>query len=92
MTNEQTMRYNELMRIAKGNEYMSIAEFDELYMLMKIRGYHQATLPRIAEGDTPDSVGSAFEQTFECYVYVTIYEIPAFSACRYNKCPWHTLD
>ena len=40
MTNEQTMRYNELMRIAKGNEFMSMTEFDELCMLMKIRGYH----------------------------------------------------
>lgn len=33
-------RYNELMRIAKGDEYMSMAEFDELLALMKIRGYH----------------------------------------------------
>ena len=45
MTNEQTMRYNELMRIAKGNEFMSMSEFDELCMLMKIRGYHQDTPP-----------------------------------------------
>jgi hypothetical protein len=40
MTNEQKLRYNELMRIAKGNEFMSMTEFDELCHLMKIRGYH----------------------------------------------------
>jgi hypothetical protein len=34
-TAEMKMRYNELMRIAKGNEYMSMAEFDELSALMK---------------------------------------------------------
>ena len=40
MTPQQTIRYNELMRIAKGNEFMSMTEFDELCALMKIRGYH----------------------------------------------------
>jgi hypothetical protein len=33
-------RLNELMRIAKGDDYMSIAEFEELSALMKMRGYH----------------------------------------------------
>ena len=40
MTPQQTIRYNELMRIAKGNEFMSMTEFDELCLLLKIRGYH----------------------------------------------------
>jgi hypothetical protein len=40
MTLEQKSRYNELMRIAQYGDYMSMAEFDELAMLMKIRGYH----------------------------------------------------
>jgi hypothetical protein len=34
------VRLNELMRIAKGDDYMSIAEFEELSALMKMRGYH----------------------------------------------------
>jgi hypothetical protein len=33
-------RLNELMRIAKGDDYMSMAEFEELSALMKMRGYH----------------------------------------------------
>jgi hypothetical protein len=40
MTREQTLRLNELMRLAKDGDYFSNAEFDELAMLMKIRGYH----------------------------------------------------
>jgi hypothetical protein len=40
MNAQQTIRYNELMRIAKGNEFMSATEFDELCALMKVRGYH----------------------------------------------------
>lgn len=32
---EMKMRYNELMRIAKGNEYMSMTEFEELLALTK---------------------------------------------------------
>ena len=40
MANYNVARYNELMRIAKGDEYMSNAEFDELMSIMKIRGYH----------------------------------------------------
>lgn len=40
MTRQQTIRLNELMRIAKGDEYMSESEFNELCALMKIRGYH----------------------------------------------------
>ena len=32
---EMKIRYNELMRIAKGDEYMSMAEFDELSALIK---------------------------------------------------------
>ena len=40
MNNQQRLRYNELMRMAKGDEYMSMAEFDELCMLMKVRGSH----------------------------------------------------
>ena len=40
MTTQQKIRYNELMRIAKGDEFMSMTEFDELCALMKIRGYH----------------------------------------------------
>jgi hypothetical protein len=38
LTNEQKGRYNELMRIAKGDEYMSMAEFDELLALSKKLG------------------------------------------------------
>ena len=33
-------RLNELMRIAKSDDYMSMAEFEELSALMKMRGYH----------------------------------------------------
>lgn len=40
MANYNVARYNELMRIAKSDEYMSMAEFDELSAIMKIRGYH----------------------------------------------------
>ena len=40
MTPQQKIRYNELMRMAKGDDFMSMTEFDELCMLMKIRGYH----------------------------------------------------
>ena len=32
---EMKSRYNELMRIAKGDEYMSMAELDELLALTK---------------------------------------------------------
>jgi hypothetical protein len=39
MTTQQKIRYNELMRIAKGDEYMSMAEFEELAMLIKLNGY-----------------------------------------------------
>lgn len=38
LTNEQKGRYNELMRIAKGDEFMSMAEFDELLTLHKKLG------------------------------------------------------
>lgn len=34
-TAEMKMRYNELMRIAKGDEYMSMTELDELLALTK---------------------------------------------------------
>lgn len=40
MANYNVARYNELMRIAKGNEFMSESEFNELVGIMKIRGYH----------------------------------------------------
>jgi hypothetical protein len=40
MANYSVSRYNELMRIAKSDEYMSQAEFDELCAIMKVRGYH----------------------------------------------------
>jgi hypothetical protein len=40
LTNTQTLRLNELMRIAKGDDFMSETEYDELVGLMKIRGYH----------------------------------------------------
>jgi hypothetical protein len=36
MTTTQKIRFNELMRIAKGDEYMSMAEFDELLGLFKL--------------------------------------------------------
>jgi ribosomal protein L19E len=32
----QKIRYNELMRIAKGNEFMSMTEFEELLGLSKL--------------------------------------------------------
>jgi hypothetical protein len=38
LNNEQKARYNELMRIAKGDDYMSMAEFDELLALSKKLG------------------------------------------------------
>jgi hypothetical protein len=34
-TAEMKIRYNELMRIAKGNEFMSMTEFEELMALTK---------------------------------------------------------
>lgn len=34
-TNEMKIRYNELMRIAKGDEFMSMTEFEELLALTK---------------------------------------------------------
>jgi hypothetical protein len=40
MANYNVARYNELMRIAKSDEYMSETEFNELVGIMKIRGYH----------------------------------------------------
>ena len=40
LTAEQAIRYRELMRIAEFGEYMSMAEYNELGKLMKIRGYH----------------------------------------------------
>lgn len=40
MTTYSVSRYNELMRIAKSDEYMSMAEFDELMAIFKIRGYN----------------------------------------------------
>jgi len=36
MTTQQKLRFNELMRIAKGDEYMSMTEFDELVGLFKL--------------------------------------------------------
>jgi hypothetical protein len=40
MAKYNVARLNELMRIAKGDEFMSESEFNELLALMKIRGYH----------------------------------------------------
>ena len=40
MANYSVSRFNELMRIAKSDEYMSEAEFNELTAIFKIRGYH----------------------------------------------------
>jgi len=37
---EQTLRYKELMRIAEHGDYMSNSEYNELTMLLRIRGYH----------------------------------------------------
>ena len=37
-TLEMKSRYNELMRIAKGDDYMSMAEFEELLALTKKLG------------------------------------------------------
>lgn len=39
MANYNVARYNELMRIAKSDEFMSETEFNELCAIMKIRGY-----------------------------------------------------
>lgn len=39
MAKYNVARYNELMRIAKSDEYMSESEFNELSAIMKIRGY-----------------------------------------------------
>ena len=40
MAKYNVARYNELMRIAKSDEFMSESEFNELMAIMKIRGYH----------------------------------------------------
>lgn len=40
MANYSVSRFNELMRIAKSDEYMSEAEFNELTAIFKVRGYH----------------------------------------------------
>lgn len=40
LTSIQTARYNELMRLAKSDEFMSESEYNELAGLLKIRGYH----------------------------------------------------
>ena len=40
MANYSVSRYNELMRIAKSDEYMSESEYNELAAILKIRGYH----------------------------------------------------
>lgn len=40
MAKYNVARYNELMRIAKSDEFMSETEFNELMAIMKIRGYH----------------------------------------------------
>ena len=40
MTREQQLRLRELMNLAEKGDYFSMSEFDELAMLMKIRGYH----------------------------------------------------
>ena len=40
LTFDQTLRYKELMRIAEHGDYMSNAEYNELTMLLRIRGYH----------------------------------------------------
>ena len=39
LTNEQKSRYKELMWIAKEGDYMSMAEYEELGMLIKLNGY-----------------------------------------------------
>ena len=39
MTREQHNRYLELMKLAESGDYFSNAEFDELAMLVKMRGY-----------------------------------------------------
>lgn len=36
MTTQQKLRFNELMRIAKADEYMSMTEFEELLGLYKL--------------------------------------------------------
>jgi hypothetical protein len=40
LTFDQAQRYKELMRIAEHGDYMSMAEYNELAMLLRIRGYH----------------------------------------------------
>lgn len=40
LTYDQTLRYKELMRIAEHGDYMSMSEYNELTMLLRIRGYH----------------------------------------------------
>jgi hypothetical protein len=40
LTFDQTQRYKELMRIAEHGDYMSMSEYNELSMLLRIRGYH----------------------------------------------------
>lgn len=35
MTNTMKMRFNELMRLAKSDDYMSMSEFEELLALFK---------------------------------------------------------
>lgn len=40
LTAEQAIRYRELMRIAEFGDFMSMTEYNELTMLMRIRGYH----------------------------------------------------
>jgi hypothetical protein len=36
----QAIRYRELMRIAEYGDFMSMTEYNELTMLLRIRGYH----------------------------------------------------
>ena len=40
MAKYNVARFNELMRIAKSDEFMSETEFNELTAIFKIRGYH----------------------------------------------------
>jgi hypothetical protein len=40
LTAEQAIRYRELMRIAEFGDFMSMTEYNELSMLLRIRGYH----------------------------------------------------
>ena len=39
MTTYSVARYNELMRIAKSDDYMSESEYNELAAIIKLRGY-----------------------------------------------------